>query len=137
MKKQLLQITLCAAFGFSAAFAAPVAQDQPAPQATERHQHRQADPNQQIQFMTKKLNLTTEQQSALLPILTDRQQQIQAIRADNNLSREDRHQKMRTVMQDSRSKIEAVLNDTQKQQWQAMQEHNRQRHEENQSNDKS
>ncbi len=135
--KKLQAITLCAIFGLGTALAAPVAQDQSAPQANAQHERRHADPNQQVQFMTKKLNLTTDQQNQLLPILTDRQQQIQAIRSDNTLSQKDRREKIRSVMQDSRSKIEGVLNDQQKQTWQQMREHARDRHEQKQNNQNS
>jgi len=126
MRKQIQALTLCATFGLGTAVAAPMAQEQQtAPQTNTHKQHRQRDPQQQLQFMTQKLNLDADQQSKLLPILTDRSQQIQAIRADNTLSNKDRREKIRSVMQDSRSKIEAVLNDTQKQQWQQMRQHNR------------
>jgi periplasmic protein CpxP/Spy len=126
MKKQIQSLAVCAIFGIGMGMAAPVAQDsQAGPQTNAQSQYRQRDPQQELQFMTKKLNLDADQQSKLLPILTDRQQQIQAIRADNTLSKKDRHEKIRSVMQDSRSKIDAVLNDTQKQEWQQMRQHNR------------
>jgi len=52
--------------------------------------------------------------------LTARQQQMQALRADASLAEQDRHVKARAIMQDSDSKIEAVMNDTQKQQFEQM-----------------
>jgi periplasmic protein CpxP/Spy len=135
MKKKIQALAVCAIFGIGMAMAAPIAQDsQAAPQTNTQSQHRQRDPHQQLQFMTKKLNLDADQQKQLLPILTDRQQQIEAIRADNTLSKKDRREKIRSVMQDSRSKIEAVLNDTQKQEWNQMRQHNHEHKTENSTN---
>ena len=72
MKNQFLSLTLCAFFGLGAAIAAQAPQDQPAaqqdPQANGQHNERRpADPNRQLQFLTKKLNLSSDQQSRLLP----------------------------------------------------------------------
>jgi hypothetical protein len=40
---------------------------------------------------------------------------------NTSLNEQDRHAKVRAIMQDSNTKIEAVLNDTQKQQFEKMQ----------------
>ena len=72
------------------------------------------------------------QVAQIKPILADRFQQMQTLRADTSLSEQDRHAKFRALMQDSNTKIESVLNDTQKQQFEKMQaerrshQHNRQ-----------
>jgi periplasmic protein CpxP/Spy len=118
MKKQILSIALTTFFGLGTvglATAAP--QDQQAPASTQQspEQHRRMDPNRQVQMLTKKLNLTDDQQNQILPILTDRQQQFAAVQADSSLAAKDRHAKMRAIREDSDAKIRAVLNDTQKQ----------------------
>jgi hypothetical protein len=46
---------------------------------------------------------------------------MQTLRTDNSLSQDDRRAKMQAIMQDSNSKIEGLLNDTQKQQFEQMQ----------------
>lgn len=126
MKKQICTLTLSALFGLGAAMAAPVAQDQPAQGAQNAGRH-QPDPNRQIQRLTKKLNLTADQQNQILPILTARQQQMQSIWSDNLLSQQDRRAKMRAVREDSDAKIRAVLNDSQKQTYDQMQQQMRER----------
>jgi periplasmic protein CpxP/Spy len=124
MKKQFLSLTLCAFFGLGAALAAQAPQDQPAAQpAPQANGQRPVDPNRQLQVLTKKLNLSADQQSQLLPILTDRKQQMAAIRSDTSLSREDRHAKMTALRQDSKNKVESVLNAGQKQTYEQMQQH--------------
>jgi hypothetical protein len=75
------------------------------------------------------LDLSPDQQNQLRPILADRQQRLQAISQDESLSARDRLTKSQSVRQETNAKIEAVLNDQQKQDFQKMvkHEHDRQR----------
>ena len=70
--------------------------------------------------MAKKLGLTADQQAKIEPILADRDQQVQTLRANATLAPSDRKAQLRSVVQDSDSKIEALLNDTQKQQYEQL-----------------
>jgi periplasmic protein CpxP/Spy len=79
------------------------------------------DPDRQLEHLTKTLNLTADQQSQIKPILVDRQQKMQALFQNQSLSREERHTQMQAIHQDTESRINAVLNDEQKQKYQAMQ----------------
>lgn len=101
--------------------AAPQPQDNTT-QTDGRHAktRRQHDPQQQVQRLTKRLQLTSEQQSQLLPILTQRNDGVNAIRNDTTLSANDRRAKLRDVRQQSEAQIKNVLTDTQKQQYDAM-----------------
>jgi Spy/CpxP family protein refolding chaperone len=83
-------------------------------------QHRHFDPSQFAAHLGKRLNLTSDQVAQITPILSARQQQMQTLRADTSLSVQDRHTKARAIRQDTNSKIEAVLNDQQKQQFEQM-----------------
>ncbi len=67
--------------------------------------------------MTKRYNLSSDQQTQIKPILANQQQQMQALRQDSSLSREDKMAKIKSIREDSSSKIQAVLNDTQKQKF--------------------
>lgn len=131
MKKQLLALSFCAALGLGAAIAAPV-QDNPqsnnAPAAGE-HEGRwqRADPNQQVQRLAKRLNLTQDQQNQILPILTNQHQQMQSIMNDSSLSNKDRREKMRTLREQTDTQVKAVLTDSQKQQYEQMQQQQRER----------
>jgi hypothetical protein len=80
------------------------------------------DPDRQLEHMTRALDLTADQQSQLKPLLVDRQQKMQALFQDQSISQDDRHAKARSIMTDSNGKIEAVLNDQQKQKFEAMQQ---------------
>ncbi len=128
MKKQIVTLALTTFFGLGTigvAVAAP--QDPQAPAPVQAREHRPVDPNRQVKMLSKRLNLTADQQNQVLPILGDQQQQIAGIQADNSLSQKDRHAKMRAVRQDSDAKIRALLNDNQKQAYDQMLQQRRER----------
>lgn len=85
------------------------------------------DPDAQLKRLTKQLDLSADQQTQIKPILQARQQQQQQLWQDQSLSPEDRHQKAAAIQADTNGKIEAVLNDTQKQKYEAIQAQMRQR----------
>jgi protein CpxP len=128
MKKQIFSAALSTFFGLGILAAAPQAQDQ---SNTEQHKEsahrREADPQRQVNMLGKRLNLTGDQKNQILPILTDRQQQMKGIHEDTSLSQQDRRAKMQTVREDSDAKIKAVLNDDQKQKYAQMQQQRRDR----------
>jgi len=76
----------------------------------------------QLGMMTSTLNLSDDQVSQIKPILADRNTQLKALRADTSLAPADRRTKAKGIMDDSNSKITAVLNDQQKQLYSQMQE---------------
>jgi hypothetical protein len=100
-------------------------QNQPssAAQATATDQarpHHAPNPDRMAKHLGKKLGLSSDQVNQIKPVLEDRAQRMQALRADSSLSAQDRRTKAHEIMQDSTTKIEAVLNDTQKQQFEQM-----------------
>jgi hypothetical protein len=84
-----------------------------------------ANPDRMAKHLTKELGLSSDQEAQIKPVLEDRVQKMQALRADTSLSQQDRHTKARAIMQESNKKIEAVLNDTQKQQFEQMRQERR------------
>ncbi|GAB2540472.1 hypothetical protein [Rhodanobacter koreensis] len=78
------------------------------------------DPQRQIARLSRKLQLTPDQAARIEPILRNRQQQMQQLHADTTLAPRDRRARMRTIMQDSSNQLQAVLTDSQKQQYQQM-----------------
>jgi hypothetical protein len=88
-------------------------------------------PDDQLARMTSRYNLTADQQTQLKPILANQQQQMMALRQDTSTPREDKMAKMKSIREDSSTKIQAILNDTQKKQFaddqQKMQERMQQR----------
>lgn len=125
MRKSICSLAFCALFGLGVLSAAPQTQDQSNTSQNSRAERHRPDPQRQVQTLSKKLNLTEDQKNQILPILTDRQQQMQNIRQDSSLSPEDRRTKMRSVFDESDAKIKAVLNDQQKQKYEQMQQERR------------
>lgn len=96
---------------------APAANAPQSAQAQPGNQHRNFDPSKFAAHLGQRLGLSSDQVAQITPILTARQQQMQTLRADASLSQQDRHTKAHAIMQDTNSKIEAVLTDPQKQQF--------------------
>jgi len=141
MKKQFASLALSTLFGLGVAMAAPQAadpspQNQAAPSGQSAGRHA-VDPNRQLQHLAKRLNLTGDQQNQILPILTARQQQMQSVFADNSLSRQDWHSKMKAIREDSDARIKAVLTDSQKQTYDQMQQQMREREQQRRQDRKS
>jgi Spy/CpxP family protein refolding chaperone len=86
------------------------------------------DPSQFAAHLGQQLGLSSDQVAQITPLLAARQQQMQALRADASLSEQDRHTKAHAIIEDTNSKIEAVLTDPQKQQFEQMLAQRRARH---------
>jgi Spy/CpxP family protein refolding chaperone len=140
MKNQLCRIALGGLLATGLTLGSAVAfaqQESPAPDASAqqpgpgRMGHQQMTPDEQVARMTKRYNLSADQQTQIKPIVADAQQQMMALRQDSSMSRDDKRAKMMSIREGANSKISAVLNDTQKQQFaqdqqrmqQRMQEH--------------
>lgn len=95
-------------------------QNPPSSTAQAERPHHAPNPDRMAKHLGKKLGLSQDQVAQIKPVLEDRAQKMQALRADTTLSPQDRHAKAQDIMQDSKNKIEAVLNDTQKQQFEQM-----------------
>jgi len=85
-------------------------------------------PDQQLEHLSKTLNLTDDQKSQIKPILEERQQKMESIRSDSSLSQDDRRSKARSLMQDSNTRLRAVLTDEQKTKLDQMQSRMREHH---------
>ena len=108
-----------------------MAQDNAAPAAPTQQQD-QAGPQggrhggpgreeHQIEFLTKKLNLSPDQVTQVKAIDDDSRQQMMAVRSDTSLSADEKKPKMMAIHQASQGKIRGVLNDEQKTKFDAMQ----------------
>ncbi len=87
--------------------------------ATQQERHA-PDPNRAAHRLGKQLGLTQDQVAQIEPIIADRQQQVAGVRSDATLTPRDRRAKLHSIQQDSRNKIEALLTDSQKQQFEQM-----------------
>jgi protein CpxP len=95
---------------------------QPSDQGMERHMggRRMPSVDDQIKHLTKKLNLSADQQTKLKPILEDQRKQMEAVHNDSSLSRQDRFSKMQALRQSSDADIKGVLNEEQQKNFDKM-----------------
>jgi periplasmic protein CpxP/Spy len=136
LKKWLLVSVAAGVIAIAAPFAAAQdsqSNDQPAPAAQDnggRH-HGPPDPAKRTAELTKKLNLTSDQQSKVQEALQSEHSQMESLHQDSSLSQQDRHAKMMDIRKTTDSQIRAVLDTNQQKKWDEMQakrgqwEHNR------------
>jgi periplasmic protein CpxP/Spy len=128
MLKKYLPLVLAAGLISSAASFA-VAQDNPAPSNDQSQpmqgkggwHHGPPDPQQRTQELTRKLKLTSDQQSKVLDILQSEKSQMESLRADTATSQQDRRAKMMDIHKNSDSQIRDLLDSTQQKKWDEMQ----------------
>jgi protein CpxP len=70
-----------------------------------------------VEMLGKRLSLTDQQKSQILPIIAERQQKIQAIRTDASLPPGQRMSQAQSIMKDSDAKINALLTPEQQQSY--------------------
>jgi periplasmic protein CpxP/Spy len=80
----------------------------PQSQGATAHRHAES-PEQHLQMLSEKLNLTDEQKTTLKPILEDQAQQMKAIHADTSLSEEQKRDKMKAIHETFHDKIKSLL----------------------------
>lgn len=106
-------------------------QAQSAPERGRRH----FDPARRAAMLGKHLNLTSDQQGKVLDILKSEQSQMETLRSDTSLSREDRHSKMMDIHKTSNDQIRALLTPDQQKKFDEIQSrHEHWRHEAGQVN---
>jgi len=96
------------------------------------HRHgRMMRPEERTEHLTKALSLSDDQKGKVLSILQDEQKQMEGVRSDSSLSRDDRWSKMREIHQNTTTQIKGALNPDQAKKFdemqQRMEEHREQR----------
>lgn len=118
--KRVLMVALCS----GAFFALPALAQDTAPQGPPPGQMGGGGPRsggaRQVEMLTKRLNLTPDQQTQVKAIDEDTGKQMMALRNDTSLSQDDRRSKMMDIRKSSQDKIRAVLTDEQKTKYDAL-----------------
>jgi Spy/CpxP family protein refolding chaperone len=87
------------------------------------HDHGQGmSADQRLEMMTKQLNLTSDQQQQIKPILENESQQMESLHSDSSLSQQDRMSKMQAIRENTNSQIKPILTSEQQTKWQQMME---------------
>lgn len=116
MKRLVLTVIVngALAIGLAAATIPARAQEQDTQQAGARQM---PSPDDVVQRLGQKLNLSDDQKAQIKPIIADRQQKMQALRSDTSLRRGQKGQQMKSIMEDSDKKINAILTPDQQKQY--------------------
>ncbi|HKS76921.1 MAG TPA: hypothetical protein VJQ82_27175 [Terriglobales bacterium] len=93
-------------------------------QAAPQHEgrmHHGMDPAKHTAELTKKLNLTSDQQTKVQSILESQKNQMESLHQDTSMSQQDRRTKMMDIHKTSTEQIRALLNADQQKKWDEMQ----------------
>ncbi len=85
-----------------------------------------AEAMQKLQKMSAALHLTPEQKKQMLPILMDEGPKLKALKSDTSMPPMEKAMKMRTISQDTNSKVKPILNPEQYQKFEQMRTQERQ-----------
>ena len=77
--------------------------------------------DERLAHMTQMLNLSSDQQSKIRPILDNESQQMQTLRSDSSMSRDDKMAKMKSIRENTNSQIAPILTGDQQKKWEQMQ----------------
>jgi periplasmic protein CpxP/Spy len=99
------------------------------------HGHGHWDPQERTDMLTKRLNLSADQQAKVLDIFKSDHSQMESLRSDSSLSRDERHAKMMDIHKASDEQIRALLDPDQQKKWDEMQarHHDRMQHDNGQA----
>jgi transposase len=126
-----LALTLLTA-GLTMAGAQQAQPDQaPTPDAPHARHHHAPNPQKQAERLGKRLNLTPDQTAKLQPILADRDQKLQAVFQNQQLTQENRHEQMRAIHEQTEQQLSSVLTPDQLNQLKSMRHRGGRHHGEN------
>jgi Spy/CpxP family protein refolding chaperone len=83
--------------------------------------HAPMSTDDRLQHMTQMLNLTSDQQTKIRPILDNESTQMQTLRSDSSMSRDDKMTKMHSIRENTMSQITPILTPDQQKKWTQMQ----------------
>jgi len=82
-------------------------------------------PDEAVDRLSTKLNLSDDQKSKITPIIADRQAKMRELMADSSGRRLQKARKAKSIISDSDKKIEALLTSDQKKTYEQMKEERR------------
>ena len=136
MNRLVLTSSLAFALSCGAVFAqqAPDAQQVPDAQQTPAQpggpHHHAPNPQRQAHMIAQRFNLNADQTLQVQHIMETRDQQLEALHGNTQLSPEDRHQQARTINDQSDQQLGTILTPDQMSQLKAMRHHRMHNHEE-------
>jgi Spy/CpxP family protein refolding chaperone len=126
-------LTMIVMLGLNAPAGAQDAQQEAPPQAAPKMAPGHESVDARLDRMSKELNLTQEQKDKIRPLLEEQNKQMGELRNNTSLTPEQKRDKARVTMVETREKIVAVLTPEQKQKLVQHMNQMRQQHETHQS----
>jgi Spy/CpxP family protein refolding chaperone len=132
LKKCLLALIATGLISLTATFVAAQdsqSNDQQAPPPSQENgmRHHGFDPAQRTAQLTKQLRLNSDQQAKVQAALESERSQMEGLRQDTSVSREDKHAKMMEIHQATDTQIRGLLDSNQQKKWDAIQANREQR----------
>ena len=126
LKRYLLVLIAAGLISIAAPFAAAQdsqsnGQQTPPSQDNGMRRHGPPDPAQRTAELTKKLNLTSDQQGKVQDALQTEHSQMESLHQDTSLSQQDRRAKMMEIHKSTDAQIRGLLDSTQQKKWDEMQ----------------
>ena len=132
LKQCLLMVLAASLISIAAPFASaqdsqssppPSANDQQASpsQGNGRWRHGPPDPAERTKELTKKLDLTSDQQTKVLGIFQSEKSQMESLRQDSSTPQQDRRSKMMDLRESTNSQVRTALDANQQKKWDEMQ----------------
>lgn len=87
------------------------------------------NPDNRLNHLSQKLNLTDEQKTKIRPILEDEANQMKSLHDDSSVSRDQKREKMMQIHENSQSQIRSALNSDQQAKFDEMQKKMKERRE--------
>jgi protein CpxP len=122
MKRILLSTSLALALSGTFAFAQSTTTPSSTPAGKHFHHHAH-NPQQEAAWLSKKLNLSSDQTAKLEPILADRSQKMAALHSNTSISHEEWKQQARTIHESTQQQLATVLTPEQLEQMKSMRHH--------------
>lgn len=120
--KTIRKITLLAVCALAAvAFAQNAPPPQGGPGEGQGHRRGMPSAEDQVKNLTEKLSLTDDQQAKVKTIVEDAHSQMQKLRQDDSISREDKMAKMQSLHETASGKIRDILTADQQKKFDDMQ----------------
>ena len=117
-----------AALAIAFSTAALIGADDPGSEAKAKAARKQGEGGNQVrerardrmQQIAQELNLTADQKTQLKPIFKKETDKLKALRADANLTREQRQKKVKAIREEIKKEVKPVLTAEQWEKWQKM-----------------
>ena len=91
------------------------------------HRRGMHSPEQQLKGLTRRLNLTEDQQDKIKPILKNQHKQMMSLREDTSLTRDEKRSKFMEIRKNAMQQIQANLTPDQLAKFQQMEQRREQR----------